>query len=113
MTENLRFPVLVAVALLACAAPAAAQKAKPAAESADLRSVYATVPDIIEGKRVAEVSCARCHGANGISTASGIPHIAGQRPPYLYQQLRAYLRGTRPQSPMTGAVRFLSDEALV
>ena len=84
-----------------------------AAASAELRPIFATVPDIIEGKRVAEVSCARCHGANGISTAAGVPHIAAQRPPYIYTQLRAYLQGTRPQSAMTGAVKFLSDDALV
>ena len=113
MIKKLRFLVPASLALLACAAPAVAQKTAPPAEHADLRALYATVPDILEGKRVAEVSCARCHGANGIGTAAGIPHIAGQRPPYLYLQLRAYLRGLRPQSPMTGAVRFLSDDALV
>lgn len=91
-----------------------AQSTKPAAgANADLRTVFATVPDIIEGKRLAEVSCTRCHGANGISATPGVPHIAAQRPPYLYTQLRAYLQGTRPQSAMTGAVKFLSDDALV
>jgi cytochrome c553 len=84
-----------------------------ASANVDLRPVYATVPDIIEGKRLAEVSCARCHGANGVSTTAGIPHIAAQRSPYLYIQLRAYLQGSRPQSAMTGAVKFLSDDALV
>jgi cytochrome c553 len=69
--------------------------------------------DILEGKRLAEVSCSRCHGANGISNTNGIPNIAAQRPPYIYAQLRAYQRGTRPQSPMTGAVKFLGDDALV
>lgn len=114
MSKDLRFLVPAVLALLAWAAPGVAQKTKPAAEaSADLRSVYATIPDILEGKRLAEVSCARCHGANGTSTAAGIPHIAGQRPPYLYAQLRAYLQGSRPQSAMTGAVKFLSDDALV
>jgi cytochrome c553 len=67
----------------------------------------------MEGKRLADVSCTRCHGANGISTTAGVPHIAAQRPPYIYMQLRAYLQGARPQSAMTGAVRFLSDDALV
>ena len=75
--------------------------------------MYATVPDIIEGRRLAEVSCSRCHGATGISTTAGVPHIAAQRSPYLYAQLRAYLQGQRPQSAMTGAVKFLSDDALV
>ena len=91
-----------------------AQPAKPAAgASAELRPIFATVPDIMEGKRLADVSCMRCHGANGISVSAGVPHIAAQRPPYIYMQLRAYLQGARPQSPMTGAVKFLSDDALV
>jgi len=89
-----------------------AQPAKPGA-SAELRPIFATVPDIMEGKRLADVSCMRCHGANGISVSAGVPHIAAQRPPYIYMQLRAYLQGARPQSPMTGAVKFLSDDALV
>ncbi|MFY9316103.1 MAG: c-type cytochrome [Burkholderiales bacterium] len=89
-----------------------AQPAKPAA-SADLRTIFATAPDIMEGKRLADVSCTRCHGATGISTTAGVPHIAAQRPPYMYAQLRAYLQGARPQSAMTGAVKFLSDDALV
>jgi len=114
MTRRSILPAGFAAALLALAVPVLAQKPKPPADAGpDLRAVYATVPDILEGKRVAEVSCARCHGATGISTAAGIPHIAGQRPPYLYAQMRAYLQGSRPQSPMTGAVRFLSDDALV
>ena len=101
---------------LLAAHPAAswAQPAKPAAGTGpDLRSIYVTAPEIAEGKRLAEVSCARCHGIQGISSASGIPHIAAQRAPYVYIQMREYLQGKRPQSPMTGAVRFLSDDALV
>lgn len=105
--------LLAATALTLGAAAAFAQQAKPAGASPELRPIFATVPDIIEGKRLAEVSCARCHGANGISATAGVPHIAAQRPPYVYSQLRAYLQGARPQSPMTGAVKFLSDDALV
>jgi cytochrome c553 len=103
---------LACAVLVAGPAMTQAQPAKPTA-SAELRPIFATVPDIIEGKRLAEVSCTRCHGANGISTAAGVPHIAAQRPPYIYTQLRAYLQGARPQSAMTGAVKFLSDDALV
>jgi cytochrome c553 len=91
-----------------------AQATKPAAgASAELRPIFATAPDIMEGKRLADVSCSRCHGTNGISTTAGVPHIAAQRPSYIYLQLRTYLQGTRPQSAMTGAVKFLSDDALV
>ncbi|HEX5613002.1 MAG TPA: c-type cytochrome [Burkholderiales bacterium] len=105
---------IVCAFLFAGFPPAAAQPAKPAAVTrADLRPIYATAPDVAEGKRLAEVSCTRCHGTNGVSATAGIPHIAAQRSPYLYAQLRAYLQGTRPQSAMTGAVKFLSDDALV
>ena len=110
-------PALALLAGLAVAlppAPAFAQQANvPAGVSAELRPLYATVPDLVEGKRLADVSCTRCHGAGGISATAGVPHIAAQRPPYIYAQLRAYLRGSRPQSAMTGAVKFLSDDALV
>jgi cytochrome c553 len=117
MTTYARVPARIVRGILSgallLAAPAVQAQAPRAPAGADLRTVYATVPDIIEGRRLAEVSCVRCHGASGVSATAGIPHIAAQRPPYLYQQLRAYLQGSRPQSAMTGAVKFLSDDALV
>ena len=79
----------------------------------DLRPVYATPQDVAEGKRVAEASCAGCHGLNGITGAKGAPHIAGQRPAYLYLELRAYQSGGRGNNPMNNVVKFLSDDALV
>lgn len=79
----------------------------------ELRAVYATSQQIAEGARVAQTACARCHGANGISATKGVPHLAGQRAAYLDSQLRTYRYGARPKSAMTGAVRHLSDEALV
>jgi cytochrome c553 len=118
----MKFPFRPSLATIAVAgslmalvsALVAAQPARLVAGSkADLRPLFVTAPDIQEGKRLAEVSCTRCHGARGISTTPGIPHIAGQRAPHLYAQLRAYAGGKRPQSPMTGAVKFLSDDALV
>jgi len=85
----------------------------PAGVKPELRTIFVTAPEISEGKRLAEVSCARCHGMNGVSNVKGIPHIAAQRGPYIYLQMREYLSGKRPQSAMTGAVKFLSDDALV
>jgi len=78
----------------------------------DLRAAYATTLEVAEGKRVAETACARCHGANGISTAKSVPHLAGQRPAYLHLELRAYKSGARGNDMMDGAVKFLSDDAL-
>lgn len=89
----------------------AALAASPAED--ELRAVYATPVEIAEGKRIAEASCARCHGANGISATKGVPHLAGQRAAYLDLQLRAYRHGARVQGAMTGIVRYLSDDALV
>lgn len=90
-----------------------AGSAQPPKTAPELRPIFVTAPEIAEGRRLAEVSCARCHGLNGISTTAGVPHIAAQRAPALYVQLRAYLQGKRPQSAMTGAVKFLSDDALI
>jgi cytochrome c553 len=87
-------------------------KGKPA-ETDDLRAVYATAADVAEGKRVTEGSCARCHGTDGISTAKGVPNVAGQRPAYLYAKLKAYQAGTRGDHGMESAVKFLADDALV
>lgn len=91
--------------------------AQPVAISAgngdDLRAVYAKADDIAEGKSLADASCSGCHGANGISTSPGVPHLAGQRPAYLYLELRAYQSGARGVSAMNNAVKFLNDDALV
>jgi cytochrome c553 len=79
----------------------------------DLRAVYATPQDVAEGKRVAETSCVGCHGVNGISATKGVPHLAGQRPVYIYLELKAYKSGARGAEAMTNAIKFLSDDALV
>ncbi|MDP2240799.1 MAG: c-type cytochrome [Burkholderiales bacterium] len=100
---------MIAAPALHAATPAG--KSKPGAGE-DLRAVYANVTDVAEGGR-ATAACVRCHGANGISTAKGVPHVAGQRPAYLYAKLRAYQAGTRGDHGMEGAIKFLSDDALV
>lgn len=39
--------------------------------------------------------CAACHGADGISSIPGYPHIAGQNYDYLVAQLMAFKAGER------------------
>ncbi len=120
MIRRARTLELTVYALLACAASAvhlpdaAAQPAsvKPGSGD-DLRAAYASAADVTEGKRVAETSCARCHGTNGISTMKGVPHLAGQRAAYLHLELRAYQSGARGDKTMDGVVRFLSEDALI
>jgi cytochrome c553 len=79
----------------------------------DLRAAYANAADVADGKRLADASCVSCHGLSGVSTAPGVPHLAGQRAAYLYLELRAYQSGTRGENAMGNAVKFLSDDALV
>ena len=104
--------MLAAAAIGAPAALAQPAKGEGGVDEA-LRAVYATAVEVAEGKRVAENSCARCHGANGISATKGVPHLASQRAAYLDMQLQAYRQSARVQGGMTGIVRYLSDDALV
>jgi cytochrome c553 len=122
MSMNRRAQALYVVALalagggmsLGYSPDAAAQPAKVAPGSGDeLKAAYATAADVAEGKRLADASCAQCHGANGISATRGVPHLAGQRPAYLHLELRAYQSGARGDSAMNAAVKFLNDDALV
>jgi len=93
---------------------AAAQAASvQAGKGEDLRAAYATPADVADGKRVADSTCAGCHGANGISSIKGVPNLAGQRPVYLYLELKAYQSGARAVGDMSNVTRPLSDRALV
>ena len=111
---------LLAVALVLAAAAAGVQLAPGAgaqplspASGEDLRALYATPAEVVEGKRVAQSSCRGCHGMTGISATREVPHIAGQRAPYVYLELRNYKLGARGDNPMAGAVKLMSDDALL
>ena len=118
MKRSARTFLRVAFALLAVSvgysASAAAQLAtvKPVAGD-DLRAAYANAADVAEGKGVADASCSGCHRANGISSTKDVPNLAGQRPGYLYLELRAYQSGARGNSAMAAVVKNLNDNALV
>jgi len=105
--------ILGALFSLGHSSGAAAQPVTISPGRDDFRAVYAKADDIAEGRRLAEITCSGCHGANGISNSPGVPHLAGQRPVYLYQELKDYQSGARGVSAMNNAVRFLSDDALV
>jgi cytochrome c553 len=92
---------------------AAAQARVQAAKGDDLRPARANAADVADGKLIAEATCNACHGTNGISSMKGVPNLAGQRPVYLYLELRAYQSGTRGINEMTNIVKPLSDQALV
>jgi cytochrome c553 len=105
--------------LLAAAMSASIHQRGAAAQTAsiktgdELRPIYAKPADVADGKQFADSACVGCHGANGISTTTGIPDLAGQRPVYLYMALRAYQSGARINAAMNTSVKFTSDAALV
>jgi cytochrome c553 len=107
------WPLVACAALIIQATGAAAQPVIKVAPGEDLRPLYANVQEVAEGKRIAEVSCARCHGVDGVSSVKGSPHLAGQRSAYLYLELKTYKAGARSDKPMEDAARILSEQAMV
>jgi len=91
---------------------ASAQSRAAGDGSAELQALYATPEDIAQGRALAKSACAGCHGANGISVAPAVPNLAGQRPAYLFLELKAYQSGARGDNTMSGQVKFLNDDAL-
>ena len=67
--------------------------------------VYAA--DIEAGKTVA-ATCLGCHGANGNSKIPMNPSLAGQRPTYLKNQLKAFQSGQRINPVMQSMVTNLT-----
>jgi cytochrome c553 len=95
----------------ACFQAASAQQANAPQAGAELRTLNASADDVAEGKRLADASCVSCHGVNGVSSNPGVPHLAGQRPAYLYLEMKAYQ--ARDTNSMHGKVRALDDGLLV
>ena len=105
------------LAVVSISAGVALWSADATAQSAtadELRPLYANSDDIRDGKELADSTCAKCHGADGVSAAEGVPNLAGQRPSYVFRELKAYQRGDRTGGG--GAhmklTKFLSDPAL-
>lgn len=74
--------VATAVALGLMAGPALAEEA--AKEDAPLK------PDLAAGQETVEDVCAACHGADGNSTISANPKLAGQHAEYIRKQLQDF-----------------------
>jgi cytochrome c553 len=70
-------------------------------------------PDLARGQQLATTVCAACHGANGVSTASANPHLAGQGADYIATQLAAFKSGARPSPIMQGMASGLSPEDMI
>lgn len=63
-----------------------------------------------EAGKAKSTTCAGCHGADGVSTVSSFPKLAGQNRDYLYEALKDYKAGKRKNPIMAGMVGSLSDE---
>lgn len=71
----------------------------------------ASISDLEAGGTVA-AWCGDCHGENGVSTTSQIPHLAGQRMQYVVNELQAYKEGRRDNPAMRAVVSSLTEEAM-
>ena len=65
--------------------------------------------DPVAGK-AKSVTCAACHGANGISPNDMWPNLAGQKNGYLVSQLQMFRDGRRNNPMMTAMSKGLSDD---
>ena len=70
-------------------------------------AVYAG--DAAAGK-AKSVTCAACHGGEGISPTGTWPNLAGQKEEYLVAQMKAFRDGDRENAQMSPMVANLSDE---
>jgi cytochrome c553 len=107
------FTLAIAVAASGGSTSAFGQVATVKGPGDEMKVLYVTPTEIAEGNRITDTACKNCHGANGISTTKDVPHLAGQRAPYLYLELKAYKQGARGNNPMAAAVRYMSDDSLL
>ena len=64
--------------------------------------------DAAAGKALAK-NCAACHGDTGIPSNPAWPKLAGQKPGYLINTLKAFKAGLRKDPTMAGIARGLGD----
>lgn len=69
--------------------------------------VYAT-PDVAAGKEKAGM-CFACHGVEGNSKNANFPTLAGQKPDYIANQLRAFRKGARKNGMMQNMAANMTD----
>lgn len=114
MTKSLQALATV-VALLMLSPPASSQGMNTTAPvTARERAALTPRRAMLEhGWDVANTACSQCHGLDGLSTAPGIPHLAGQRLVYLHRVLLAYQDRERHNDEMNHAIGFLNEDAIL
>jgi cytochrome c553 len=68
--------------------------------------------DPAAGKKVAQGTCAVCHGVDGIAKVPDAPHLAGENVEYLVRQLKAFKSGERKHEQMSIIAQSLDDAAM-
>ena len=91
----MKHSVAVATLIAAAFAASAASAADPAA-----------------GKKVAQGTCAVCHGLDGIAKNPDAPHLAAENVEYLLRQLKAFKTGERKHEQMSIIAQGMSDEQM-
>ena len=71
-------------------------------------SFGALAGDPVAGK-AKSMSCAGCHGKNGISSNGMWPNLAGQKEAYLVGQMQMFKDGRRQNAMMSAMAKGLSD----
>jgi len=67
--------------------------------------------DVDAGQQRAKM-CLNCHGPDGNSMTSNVPSLAGQKPAYIANQLRAFRSGARQDGMMNNMAKGLSNEEI-
>ena len=68
--------------------------------------------DVDAGKARAAVSCAACHGPEGVSILPDYPNLAGQKARYLEKSLKAFRDGSRVNATMNVMAARLTDQEI-
>jgi len=63
----------------------------------------------VEAGKLLAKNCAVCHGETGLAPNPGWPKLAGQKPGYLVNALKAFRTGLRTDPMMSGVARGLAD----
>ena len=73
----------------------------------------ATKADLAKAQQIVTQVCAACHGADGNSTSSANPKLAGQHAEYITKQLHDFKSGERKSAVMSGMVAALTPEDML
>jgi cytochrome c553 len=73
---------------------------------------FALQANALDGKSVF-LTCAGCHGDNGVSVNPEWPNLAGQKKEYLQKQIHDFKAGVRKNALMEPMAQMLSEEDII